>query len=194
MIELKPKEYVIEYVFDACDNITVAVITYRANYMMEKSVRFTYAEHWHQFEDLLKEAGYKSAKLCKCGKNPASEPHPCPYQSDLHNDPSFMCVCCDKCIGECARDVQKDITMEVHPLLWFVGALVAMVFLMCLVPENKPPTETVNGKTVISPTVAGGVAGFQIRRVKLDGHVYIVFDWSNQGGVTHDPDCSCTKR
>ncbi len=39
-------------------------------------------------------------------KNPAAEPHQCPYQSEIHDNqnPEF-CTCCDVCRRECADDI-----------------------------------------------------------------------------------------
>ncbi len=43
--------------------------------------------------------------LCKCGKNLTSEEfHICPFKSDVWNDDSFMCNCCDECRQECSDD------------------------------------------------------------------------------------------
>lgn len=43
--------------------------------------------------------------MCKCGKNPATEPHTCPFQFDIHDDDKFQCTCCEDCTYECAMDV-----------------------------------------------------------------------------------------
>lgn len=43
--------------------------------------------------------------LCKCGKNPATEPHPCPYAEDINDDPNTLCTCCEECMNECAMDI-----------------------------------------------------------------------------------------
>lgn len=43
--------------------------------------------------------------LCKCGINPATEPHPCPYQSDVNNDSDTLCTCCEDCQKQCADDI-----------------------------------------------------------------------------------------
>ena len=46
-----------------------------------------------------------SIEICeRCGKNPASEPHPCPFQSDVY-DNDTECTCCDECTHECAMDI-----------------------------------------------------------------------------------------
>jgi hypothetical protein len=43
--------------------------------------------------------------LCEgCHKNPASEPHTCPYSEELYDD-KRECTCCDKCATECAMDI-----------------------------------------------------------------------------------------
>lgn len=44
-------------------------------------------------------------KLCKCGKNPASEPHPCPYQIDINDNYESTCTCCAECEQNCADDI-----------------------------------------------------------------------------------------
>ena len=46
-------------------------------------------------------------KLCeRCKTNPAQEPHPCPYQRDMHgdDDPTY-CNCCHECVMDCIREV-----------------------------------------------------------------------------------------
>lgn len=44
---------------------------------------------------------------CRCKKNEATEKyHPCPYQSDVNNDPDpEYCNCCDECEFQCAQDI-----------------------------------------------------------------------------------------
>jgi hypothetical protein len=44
-------------------------------------------------------------EMCKCGRNPASEPHTCPYAADVHDDEETLCNCCDECTQECADDI-----------------------------------------------------------------------------------------
>jgi len=47
----------------------------------------------------------KSEPLCtRCGKNHASEPHPCPFQEEINNDPT-SCTCCDECTQECINEI-----------------------------------------------------------------------------------------
>jgi hypothetical protein len=44
--------------------------------------------------------------LCPtCHKNPSTDDHPCPFESDVHNDPTKMCNCCSACETECARAI-----------------------------------------------------------------------------------------
>ena len=44
--------------------------------------------------------------MCGCGKNPASDPHLCPYQYEINdNDDPEYCVCCPDCEHECAMDI-----------------------------------------------------------------------------------------
>ena len=46
------------------------------------------------------------ADLCKCGKNPATESHSCPYAEDIgDNDDPDYCTCCDDCRHECCMDI-----------------------------------------------------------------------------------------
>jgi hypothetical protein len=45
-------------------------------------------------------------KMCKkCGKYPATQPHPCPYNSDVNNDNETLCNCCYHCASICADDI-----------------------------------------------------------------------------------------
>lgn len=42
---------------------------------------------------------------CK-GQNEATDAlHPCPYDEDVHNDPTPTCTCCEICAHECAMDI-----------------------------------------------------------------------------------------
>ncbi len=43
--------------------------------------------------------------LCHCLKNKATEPHPCPYRSDVGNDDETLCDCCEDCQGNCCDDI-----------------------------------------------------------------------------------------
>lgn len=44
--------------------------------------------------------------MCKCGKNPAAEPHACPYAQDVGGSTdNEYCTCCDDCRRECAMDI-----------------------------------------------------------------------------------------
>jgi len=40
--------------------------------------------------------------VCKC--NPATEPHLCPFASDVHEDDT-PCTCCVECEEACAMDI-----------------------------------------------------------------------------------------
>ena len=42
-------------------------------------------------------------QMCKCGRNDATAPHPCPYNEDIHGDSSTLCTCCDTCQQECVN-------------------------------------------------------------------------------------------
>lgn len=45
-------------------------------------------------------------KMCGCGRNPATEqPHSCPYQSEINDDDSEWCDCCEDCTQECVWDI-----------------------------------------------------------------------------------------
>ena len=41
----------------------------------------------------------------RCHKNPASEPHTCPYAEDINGDSETQCDCCADCTSECADDI-----------------------------------------------------------------------------------------
>ena len=44
--------------------------------------------------------------LCqKCHKNPAEEPHCCPYAMEIHDDRETECDCCDDCADQCYLDI-----------------------------------------------------------------------------------------
>ena len=43
--------------------------------------------------------------MCKCGINPATTPHPCPYQEEINQDYTAMCTCCSDCEGQCLGDI-----------------------------------------------------------------------------------------
>lgn len=48
----------------------------------------------------------RKKKMCpKCGKNEAQKPHTCPYAEDIHSDHESLCMCCEQCERECARDI-----------------------------------------------------------------------------------------
>ena len=40
-----------------------------------------------------------------CGVREATEPHPCPYRAEIHDDSESLCTCCDECEQECAWDI-----------------------------------------------------------------------------------------
>jgi len=44
-------------------------------------------------------------KMCKCRKNPAAEPHTCPYAEEINGDSETLCTCCEDCQYECAMDI-----------------------------------------------------------------------------------------
>ena len=45
-----------------------------------------------------------SGTACK-GQNEARYPHTCPYRSEIHDDTTTLCECCNHCVRECAMDV-----------------------------------------------------------------------------------------
>lgn len=49
--------------------------------------------------------GAINGELCKCGKNPATELHPCPYAVDVNGDYETLCACCVDCENECADEI-----------------------------------------------------------------------------------------
>ena len=53
--------------------------------------------------------GAKENKGCDgrsgCKNPPSGEIHPCPYNSDVNNDDSDVCFCCEACQQECADDI-----------------------------------------------------------------------------------------
>lgn len=38
-------------------------------------------------------------------KNPAAEPHTCPFSEEINGDSESLCNCCDDCMYECAMDI-----------------------------------------------------------------------------------------
>jgi len=46
-----------------------------------------------------------SALCGSCGKRPATDPHPCPFQEEINNNSETLCDCCDECAHECAMDI-----------------------------------------------------------------------------------------
>ena len=49
--------------------------------------------------------GEEEVKMCDCGVNAASKPHPCPYQEEIHGDGKTLCTCCDECMTQCAMEI-----------------------------------------------------------------------------------------
>ncbi len=48
----------------------------------------------------------RGKELCQsCGKNPAEDLHPCPFQSDVNDDHETMCNCCPDCEHNCLMDI-----------------------------------------------------------------------------------------
>lgn len=42
---------------------------------------------------------------CSCGTYVGDNFHPCPFSSEIHNDDTSLCNCCDSCTRECAMDI-----------------------------------------------------------------------------------------
>lgn len=40
-----------------------------------------------------------------CEQKPGTEPHPCPYRSEIYEDEETLCNCCDECRSNCCDDV-----------------------------------------------------------------------------------------
>ena len=44
--------------------------------------------------------------LCpRCKKADAKPIHPCPYESEIHDNTGPNCTCCDECATQCREDV-----------------------------------------------------------------------------------------
>ena len=44
--------------------------------------------------------------LCQhCKKEPAEEPHLCPFGREIHGDDESLCNCCADCEYQCAMDI-----------------------------------------------------------------------------------------
>jgi hypothetical protein len=56
-------------------------------------------------EEDEKNATEEKNDMCPtCGNNPATEPHACPYKSEINGNEE-ECTCCPDCEHECAMDV-----------------------------------------------------------------------------------------
>jgi hypothetical protein len=42
---------------------------------------------------------------CTCDDYAPWELHPCPFQSDVNDDPDDFCSCCPHCESECAMEI-----------------------------------------------------------------------------------------
>jgi hypothetical protein len=51
------------------------------------------------------EVYYPNVEMCKCGKNPATDPHTCPYAEEIHSDSETLCACCEECERACLMDI-----------------------------------------------------------------------------------------
>lgn len=51
-------------------------------------------------------APLETVVMCHCGKNPASDPHSCPYAYEIGDDdnPEY-CTCCSDCESNCVLDI-----------------------------------------------------------------------------------------
>lgn len=43
-------------------------------------------------------------RWCGCGA-PVEDEHPCPYKSEIHDDHTTLCQCCEDCERECHNNV-----------------------------------------------------------------------------------------
>lgn len=48
---------------------------------------------------------FLSPRCGKCGNNPATEDHACPYAEDINGDSETLCNCCADCCQDCADDI-----------------------------------------------------------------------------------------
>lgn len=55
--------------------------------------------------DMVANDGESKAGVCQCGRNPQTEPHPCPFSEDVYNDSETLCTCCYDCEHACAMDI-----------------------------------------------------------------------------------------
>lgn len=51
------------------------------------------------------EREFLTEKCKKCGGCTSEKKHTCPYLSDMHNDKTTLCNCCDNCETECGREI-----------------------------------------------------------------------------------------
>lgn len=40
-----------------------------------------------------------------CKKQPAEDPHPCPFKEEINDDSETLCNCCKDCQYECRMDI-----------------------------------------------------------------------------------------
>lgn len=65
------------------------------------STLFDAADRIEKLEEAIKEK-----ELCpNCGINPATSPHPCPFEEEVYNNSDTKCTCCTQCEHECAMDI-----------------------------------------------------------------------------------------
>lgn len=59
-----------------------------------------------EVDELVKNRFEGDEEYC-CDNHPhiETEPHQCPYQTDVGDDPDFLCTCCDDCFHQCAMDI-----------------------------------------------------------------------------------------
>ncbi len=50
------------------------------------------------------EGEMEKCQSCKTGEG-TEELHSCPYNSDIYEDDSECCNCCEDCVQECADDI-----------------------------------------------------------------------------------------
>lgn len=72
--------------------------------------------------------------------------------------------------------------------LTYLFIVVALIICGC---SNKPVAFTKDEKPIYS-SLAMGVG--QLYRIQFEGHVYLIRNAGNQGGICHDPDCVCKNK
>ena len=69
------------------------------------AIPITVPDEIHLPIDIKCEHCFGPTIMCECGKNPATEPHTCPYKEEIEDDHTTLCTCCKECEDQCADDV-----------------------------------------------------------------------------------------